>query len=98
MKIGSHRVGFRRNKFGRLVLRLGKDEKGAQMVEIALGIALMAALAGFGLVFLGNALGFFFEQTAGSIGPASVPTQQTPGGTGPSNVGGGTGTATPPPA
>ncbi len=80
MKIGSRYVGFRRNKFGRLILRLGKDEKGAQMVEIALGIALMAALAGFGLVFLGNALGNFFKTTAGNIGPAAIPNQTSPQG------------------
>ncbi len=80
MKIVSRYVGFRRNKFGRLFLRLGKDEKGAQMVEIALGIALMAAIAGFGLVFLGNALGNFFKTTSSAIGPASIPNQSSPQG------------------
>ncbi len=75
MKIGSRYIGFRRNKFGRLILRLGKDEKGAQMVEIALGIALMAAIAGFGLVFLGDALANFFKDVGGKIGPAAVPSQ-----------------------
>ncbi len=78
MKIGSYRVGFRRNKFGRLFLRLGKDEKGAQMVEIALGIALMAAVAGFGLVFLGESLATWFATAAGALAPgAQFPVQGT---------------------
>jgi len=86
MKIGSRYVGFRRNKLGRLVLRIAKDERGAQMVEIALGIALMAAIAGFGLLILGSNLGTFFQATGSKIGPAAVPNQSSGGAPLPTNM------------
>lgn len=78
MKIGSRYVGFRRNKFGRLILRIAQDERGAQMVEIALGIVLMAAIAGFGLVILGGNLGAFFERVGNEIGKAAIPAAPAP--------------------
>lgn len=73
--------------FGRLV----KDDSGLHSVEIALGIALIAAIAGFGMVTLGNAIGGWFEQTGENFTPGStLPSQDTlPGGTGvsgPSNM------------
>jgi len=78
MKIGSRYVGFRRNKLGRLVLRIAKDERGAQMVEIALGIVLMAAIAGFGMLILGSNLGTFFESVGNKIGQAAIPAAPAP--------------------
>lgn len=88
MKIGSRSVGFRRNKFGRLILRIAKDERGMEMVEYALGIALMAAVAGFGLLFLGNAVEGWFNTAGNSFSPgAQFPSQ-------PAGLGGGTTTTT----
>jgi Flp pilus assembly pilin Flp len=78
MKIGSRSVGFRRNKFGRLILRIAKDERGMEMVEYALGIALMAAVAGFGLLFLGNAVHDWFQTAGNAFAPgAQFPSQPT---------------------
>ena len=82
MKIVSRYVGFRRNKFGRLILRIAKDERGMEMVEYALGIALMAAVAGFGLVILGTAVQGWFTTAGNSFQPGAAFPQQ-PAGLGP---------------
>ena len=53
------------------ILRLLKDDSGLHSVEIALGIALIAAIAGFGMVALGDGIGTFFDTTGSSFAPGS---------------------------
>jgi Flp pilus assembly pilin Flp len=83
LRIGSRRFGFRRNKWGRLFLQITKDERGIESVEVALSIALIAAVAGFGMVFLGEAVGNWFVQAGNDFTPgAAFPSQPSvmPGG------------------
>jgi Flp pilus assembly pilin Flp len=61
--------------------RLLRDDEGAQAVEIALGIVLIALTAGLGMVVLGNALGQAFFDIGTSVSttsPAAVPTPTPP--------------------
>jgi Flp pilus assembly pilin Flp len=48
-------------KFKKLAVRFVKEESGMESVEVALSIALIAAIAGFGMVFLGDALATWFQ-------------------------------------
>jgi Flp pilus assembly pilin Flp len=62
--------------FGWILRRLVKDERGMESVEVALSIALIAAVAGFGMVFLGDALGEWFEDAGTSFSTtAQMPSQ-----------------------
>ena len=51
--------------------RLVRDDKGSQATEIALGIVLIALVAGLGMVEFGEDLAEFFEATGNSIANAS---------------------------
>ena len=76
VNIGSRKIGFGRNKWGRLALRIINDDRGMESVEVALSIALIAAVAGFGMVFLGDALGEWFEDAGTSFSTqAQMPSQ-----------------------
>jgi Flp pilus assembly pilin Flp len=62
--------------FGWTLRRLVKDERGMESVEVALSIALIAAVAGFGMVFLGDALAAWFNTAGSSFSPtAQFPSQ-----------------------
>lgn len=55
---------------------LVKDEQGMESVEVALSIALIAAIAGFGMVFLGDALANWFQDAGTTFAPgAQMPAQ-----------------------
>jgi Flp pilus assembly pilin Flp len=57
--------------------RVVRDDKGSQATEIALGIVLIALVAGIGMVQFGDSLADFFQKTAVQIDGASpngVPT------------------------
>lgn len=47
--------------------RFARDKRGAQAVEIALGIVLIALVAGLGMATLGNQLGVFFKDVGTDI-------------------------------
>lgn len=53
------------------ILRLLKDDSGLHSVEIALGIALIAAVAGFGMIALGEGIGNFFADTGENFTPGT---------------------------
>ena len=58
--------------------KLIKDDSGMHSVEIAFGIALIAAVAGFGMVVLGDAIADFFADTGEGFNPgATLPEQPT---------------------
>jgi Flp pilus assembly pilin Flp len=78
VRIGSRKFSFGRNKWGRLLVRMARDERGMESVEVALSIALIAAVAGFGMVFLGNSLKNWYTQAGSSFSPgSSFPKQPT---------------------
>ena len=57
--------------------RLVRDDRGSQATEIALGIVLIALVAGLGMVEFGEDLGQFFVDTGAQIdaaNPGGVPT------------------------
>ena len=54
-------------RLGSVLVRLAKDESGMESMEVALGIALVAAIAGFGMIVLGDALANFFDRAASSL-------------------------------
>ena len=77
-------------------LRLMKDDSGLHSVEIALGIALIAAIAGFGMIALGDGIGTFFQTTGEGFAPGTQMPDQSgstsglvPGGGGDGGDGGG---------
>jgi Flp pilus assembly pilin Flp len=75
VRIGS-RLKFGRNKWGRLTYRIIKDSRGMESVEVALSIALIAAVAGFGMVFLGDKLSTWFHSAGSAFDPgAKMPSQ-----------------------
>jgi len=81
VRIGSRRLKLGRNKWGRLTYRVIKDNSGMESVEVALSIALIAAVAGFGMVFLGNSLANWFHHAGTSLAPgANFPKQTCPAG------------------
>jgi Flp pilus assembly pilin Flp len=58
--------------------RFWRDEAGGPATEAALLIALVAAVAGFGMVALGESLGQFFTDAAANLSPgAQFPAQNT---------------------
>ena len=64
--------------------RLVRDDKGSQATEIALGIVLIALVAGLGMVEFGEDLAQFFVDTGAQIdnaSPGGVPTPNGPSGT-----------------
>jgi Flp pilus assembly pilin Flp len=67
-----------RNKWGRLLLRVAKDERGMESVEVALSIALIAALAGIGMIVLGQGLQAYFEDAGTEISGFSFPSLPNP--------------------
>lgn len=61
-----------------ILSRLRDDRRGAQAVEIALGIVLIALVAGLGMATLGNQLGLSFKDMSDSVpGPAANPAPNT---------------------
>jgi len=57
--------------------RLARDDRGSQATEIALGIVLIALVAGLGMVEFGEDLAQFFVDTGDQIdeaAPGGVPT------------------------
>ncbi len=62
-------VGLITQKIGlrRLLRRVVKDDRGMESVEVALSIALIAAVAGFGMVILGDALATWFNEAGESF-------------------------------
>ena len=59
-----------------IFIRMLKDDSGLHSVEIALGIALIAAVAGFGMITMGDAIATFFDTTGASVSPgADIPGQ-----------------------
>ncbi len=59
--------------------RFARDGRGMESVEVALGIALVAAIAGFGMVLLGDALATWFETAASAISAnVAIPRPSTP--------------------
>ena len=52
--------------------RLARDDRGSQATEIALGIVLIALVAGLGMVEFGEDLGQFFVDTGAQIDAASA--------------------------
>lgn len=75
VRIGS-RLKFGRNKWGRLTYRVIRDNSGMESVEVALSIALIAAVAGFGMIFLGEQLNSWFHQAGSAFDPgAKMPKQ-----------------------
>ena len=58
------------------LVRLLKDDSGLHSVEIALGIALIAAIAGFGMIALGDGINTFFTTTGENFAPGTdMPSQ-----------------------
>ncbi len=75
------------------VKRFAKSEDGGPATEAALLLALVAAIAGFGMIFLGEALSAFYTTAGESFDPgAQFPTQPQQGGGGGTGTGTGTGT------
>ena len=63
-------------KFRSFVIRLVKDEAGGPATEAALLLALVAAIAGFGMITLGDSLANFFQTAGESFAPgAQFPSQ-----------------------
>lgn len=59
------------------IIRLLKDDSGLHSVEIALGIALIAAIAGFGMIALGDGIGQFFSDTGSNFAPGTTMPDQS---------------------
>ncbi len=56
--------------------RFAQSDEGGPATEAALLLALVAAIAGFGMIFLGEALSTFYEAAGSSFSPgAQFPTQ-----------------------
>jgi Flp pilus assembly pilin Flp len=60
-------------RLGSLIVRLARDERGMESMEVALGIALVAAIAGFGMIVLGDALANFFSRAGSSLDAVTFP-------------------------
>ena len=68
-------------KFTKAFARLIRDDKGTEATSIALGIVLIALVAGLGMVQFGEQLALFFHSNAQSIHdvtPGAVPTPTAP--------------------
>jgi Flp pilus assembly pilin Flp len=57
------------------IRRLVIEDDGMESVEIAFSIGLIAAIAGFGMIFLGDALNTFFNDAGSGINTAAFPNQ-----------------------
>ncbi len=57
------------------VRRLIMNDDGMESTEIAFSMGLIAALAGFGMIALGDAQFDFFEDSGGDIASADFPNQ-----------------------
>ena len=57
------------------IRRLLVEDDGMESMEIAFSMGLIAAIAGFGMIILGDALFDFFEDAGGDIAPADFPSQ-----------------------
>ena len=63
-------------KIRTFVKRFAMNEDGGPATEAALLLALVAAIAGFGMIFLGESLSAFYETAGSSFSPgAQFPTQ-----------------------
>ncbi|MGH6930981.1 MAG: hypothetical protein ACREEE_00955 [Dongiaceae bacterium] len=60
-------------RLGSHLVRLVKDDHGMESMEVALGIALVAAIAGFGMIVLGDALANFFDRAGSSLDAVTFP-------------------------
>jgi len=71
-------------KFLTALTRIVRDDKGTEATSIALGIILIALVAGLGMVEFGEDLAQFFVDTGAQIdaaSPGSVPVPTAPSGT-----------------
>jgi Flp pilus assembly pilin Flp len=67
-------------KFTKAFARLIRDDKGTEATSIALGIVLIALVAGLGMVQFGEQLGLFFHNNAVALStaaPGTIPPQPT---------------------
>jgi len=69
------------------IRRLVIEDDGMESVEIAFSIGLIAAIAGFGMIILGDALFEFFDDAGSGINTASFPNQSGSGALGGSGGG-----------
>jgi len=76
------------------VKRFAKNEDGGPATEAALLLALVAAIAGFGMVLLGDALSTFYSDAGSAFSPGAQFPDQGMSTTCPT-CGGGSGTTTP---
>ena len=66
-------------KLRTLLKTFAKNEDGGPATEAALLLALVAAIAGFGMIFLGEALSEFFTDAGESFSPGAQWPVQPPG-------------------
>ena len=59
------------------LIRLAKDDSGMETMEVALGLALMALIAGFGYFALGDSLANFFADTGNAVPGPQFPDRAT---------------------
>jgi hypothetical protein len=59
------------------IRRLVVEDDGMESMEIAFSMGLIAAIAGFGMIILGDALFEFFEDAASDVAPANFPDQSS---------------------
>ncbi len=59
--------------------RFAQSDEGGPATEAALLLALVAAIAGFGMIFLGEALSTFYEAAGTSFSPGAQFPQQPAG-------------------
>lgn len=67
-----------RNKWVRTFLKIAKDDRGMESVEVALSIALIAALAGIGMIILGQGLQAYFTDAGTEIQGFTFPSLPNP--------------------
>ena len=78
MQMGADPAAVRPNtrRAAPFVKRFAQSEDGGPATEAALLLALVAAIAGFGMIFLGEALSAFYTAAGESFSPgAQFPTQ-----------------------
>jgi Flp pilus assembly pilin Flp len=63
------------NDNGNWFRRLIANDDGMESMEIAFSMGLIAAIAGFGMIILGDALFEFFEDAASDVNTANFPDQ-----------------------
>ncbi len=62
-------------KIRTFVKRFVRSEDGGPATEAALLLALVAAIAGFGMLFLGDALSTFYKDAGDALSSATMPDQ-----------------------